>query len=108
MELIPTKTQGNWVFVFRLFYLKSVLTSAISTENMFSTLFGATKTSTSLNKGVASVDPAPNLGIVQEVLECPVCYNVPDEAPVYQCENGHLVSISPTQFYKEHSKAKLF
>ena len=61
---------------------------------MFSTLFGATKTSPKSNEGVASVDPASNLGIVQEVLECPVCYNVPDEAPVYQCENGHLVSIS--------------
>ena len=60
---------------------------------MFSSLFGATKTSSELNKGKASVDPASNLVIVQEVLECPVCYNVPDESPVYQCENGHLVSI---------------
>ena len=28
---------------------------------------------------------------LQKELECPVCLSLPREAPIYQCENGHMV-----------------
>ena len=68
---------------------------------MFSTLFGVAKNATNAK---ANVDPALYMNILQEVLECPVCYNIPEEPPVYQCENGHLVSISITHFHRGSSR----
>ena len=32
-----------------------------------------------------------SVSALEDCLECPVCLDVPDSAPVYQCENGHIV-----------------
>jgi hypothetical protein len=28
---------------------------------------------------------------IKEMVECPVCMNVPDSPPIYQCGNGHIL-----------------
>ena len=28
---------------------------------------------------------------LKDILECPVCWTIPFEGPIYQCENGHIV-----------------
>ena len=28
---------------------------------------------------------------INRLLECPVCYEVPTEPPIYQCMNGHMI-----------------
>ncbi len=40
---------------------------------------------------VTAVEDSLKLSVLQEVLECPVCYSVPRESPIYQCTNGHLI-----------------
>lgn len=35
-----------------------------------------------------------NADMAQEILECPVCLEIPDIKPVYQCVNGHLLCRS--------------
>ena len=31
---------------------------------------------------------------LRDILECPICFNIPREGPIYQCENGHIVCKS--------------
>ena len=28
---------------------------------------------------------------LKDLLECPICLTIPNEGPIYQCENGHIV-----------------
>jgi E3 ubiquitin-protein ligase SIAH1 len=28
---------------------------------------------------------------IEDTLECPVCFTVPDRSPIFQCPNGHIV-----------------
>jgi E3 ubiquitin-protein ligase SIAH1 len=28
---------------------------------------------------------------IEEMVECPVCFQVPDSPPIYQCDNGHIL-----------------
>ena len=65
---------------------------------MFSALFSAFKKfpvsveETKVAQPAARVvEDSLKLSVLQEVLECPVCYSVPRESPIYQCTNGHIV-----------------
>ena len=31
---------------------------------------------------------------LEESLECPICFQIPQSAPIYQCENGHMICNS--------------
>jgi hypothetical protein len=42
----------------------------------------------------STVEPEPSGATVEDIrdsLECPVCYSVPSNSPIYQCHNGHLI-----------------
>ena len=38
---------------------------------------------------------------LKEILECPICYNVPNDGPIFQCQRGHVACAKCHQKLKE-------